>query len=478
MALLGKKVNAEETEEKESAGAMPRIGFGKKAKGEASAEQESAGAKSRIGLGKKAKDEGSGAKKPAASKPRISFRKKGPLKAVISVDPHTETIGFYVMGEDKTIQHNLANYKVRPYDQEFFDRFSRIVKMYREKFPQVDLRHVAVVLPDPLFLIDTVSVPTIQRRAMDYSVGLAIEHIYQNADDLNLMTHTVQQNKQNTTFGLVGMRRDVYELLLQACAQNGVGVDAVTFAANAMVNGAFAVNSKLRNGSFLMLDIKEDYARFAFVVRGCTMGYYDLPFGHGMLYKSRLAAEDMLFDHSAADLLVLNAKEKARAKQLTMGGGTDAEAGESGEKAESAETADNISEGGEMTLREENPVTVERTMDGKVRKTPRRLPKSMQRPTPQGREEYVYENFRIFQKWTLDLLAGNPEIVNLAKMETVYVNMPVEYNYLFDMLNAEQEENGVAFAPLLPESTEEKIATNLELYGGFYVHNYNQPNVF
>lgn len=375
--------------------------------------------------------------------------------AVIAVEPLSESINFCTMnGDQSALLTNSANYKIRPFDQEFYDRLSKVIKQQQEKNPNMDLQKAAVILPDQLFLLDMVSVPMIHRKAMQHSLSLAIESIYKNAGDLTLMTYSVQQNKQAATFGLVGARRDILDEVRKNFADNGVNVTGVTFASNAMVNGAFALNPKLKGDTFLMLDMKEDYSRFAFVVRGVTMGYYDLPFGHGMLYKSRIASEDMLFDHRAGELLVLNAKERARAKQLTMEGGSENEQAD-GEGA-----------------------TYETGSDGTLRKSARKLPKFMQRPTPQSREEYVYENFRIFVKWALDLIANNQSIVSLAKLDTVYVNMPNEYSYLFEVINHKRDEHGVNFAPLLPEGTEVTIAENLELYGGFFLGQYNEANTF
>jgi len=375
--------------------------------------------------------------------------------AVIAVEPLSETINFCTFaGDQNGLQTNSANYKVRPFDQEFYDRLAKIVKLQQEKNPMMDLQKAAVILPDQLFLLDMVSVPVIHRKAMQHSLSLAIESVYKNAEDLNLVTYGVQQNKQVATFGLAGARRDLLEQVRQTLADSGVSVTGITFASNAMVNGAFALNPKLKGDTFLLLDIKENYSRFAFVVRGCTMGYYDLPFGYGMLYKSRLAEEDMLFDHRAGELLVLNAKERARAKQLTMEGETPSEqAGEEG-------------------------TTYQQGRDGTLRKVARKLPKFMQRPVPQSREDYVYENFRIFIKWTLDLIGNNRDIVSLAKLDTVYVNMPAEYGFLFESVNKRRASHGVTFAPLLSDGTEMTMAENLELYGGFFLGQYNEANTF
>ena len=374
---------------------------------------------------------------------------------VIALDQLAEQIQFCaISGDQSALQLNTANYRPRIFDQDFFDRLSRQIRSQQEKNPGMDLSKASLILPDQLFLLDMVSIPIIHKKAMQHSLSLAIETVYKNADELSLMTYSVQQTKQTATFALSGARRDLLEKCRQVFADNGIAVTGITYASSAMCNGAFALNPKLRNDTFLLLDIKENYARFAFVVRGVTMGYYDLPFGHGMLYKSRMAAEDVLFDNRAGELLVLNARERARAKQLTMEGtfgvGSD----------------------------EESELTYETAADGSVRRSARKLPKFMQRPTPQSRNEFVYENFRIFIKWALDLINNNQSIVSLAKLDKVVVNLPAEYNFLFDMVNDDKEEHGVTFVPMMAEGEQSPFAENLELYGGFFLGQYNAANTF
>lgn len=374
--------------------------------------------------------------------------------AVISIEPLSEHIHFCTMSDDQsTLVTNTVNYRPRAFDQEFYDRLARQLRQQQEKNPNMDLQRAALILPDQLFLMDTVSIPVIHRKAMQNSLSLAIEAIYKNADELNLVTYSVQQTKQYATFGLAGVRRDLVENVRKTFSDCGISVSGISFASNAMVNGAFALNPKLRSESFLLMDIKEEYTRFAFVIRGCTMGYYDLPFGHGMLHKSRVAAEDLLFDHRAGELLVLNAKEQARAKQLTM-------------------------EGIAPEPKEEGEQFYEPGIDGNGRRAARKLPKFMQRPTPQTRNEFVYENFRLYIKWTLELLRNNSTITSLAKLDKVYVNMPEEYGFLFDIVNKNKEQHGVSFLPLVADLPDGGFAENLELYGGFFLNQYNEANTF
>ncbi len=378
----------------------------------------------------------------------IRGNKNNARGAVVSLDSLSENVKFgFISQEGKALSTVSSDYTPRTFDQEFYNDLAGVLKQ-QTKTSGADLQKASLVLPDQLFLLDMVSVPVIHRKAMQNSLNLAIENIYGNTGDLNLKTFAIRQTKQTTTYGLVGIRRDLLGEVRRVFSENGVAVGEITFASNAMVNGAMALNGKIRNGSFLLLDIKENYSRFAFVVRGCTMGYYDLPFGYGMLYESRVAAEDTLFDYRAGRLLVLNAKERALAKQLTVDGN-------SSQQSDSVyDSADELGRAG------------------------RKLPKFMLRPTPQSEYEYVYENFRIFVKWALELIAGNSEIVSLAKTDTVYVNMPDAYRGVLEAVNKSKDEHGVIFAPLLTEGTDPVLAENLELYGAFFLNRFNGANTF
>ena len=102
----------------------------------------------------------------------------------------------------------------------------------------------------------------------------------------------------------------------------------------------------------------------------------------------------------------------------------------------------------------------------------------MIRETPTNKEAYVYENFRIFLKWTLDLYNNNASLMNLGTVDTVYVNMPADNAFLYPMIIAEAEENKLKFMPLLDARNQEIITNNLDLFGGFYVKQYNKLNNF
>ena len=388
-----------------------------------------------------------------------------PVTAVIGVDTDAETISICVDLADRREVQQVVSYRCAPFSEEFYQKLDKAIKGYQQKNPSVSLSKVSIVLPDHVFLMDTINVPTLNRKAMENSLEVAVSAVYKNKKALRYRTYPLAQNKQFATFGIVGVRKEILDKLEDVCSANEISIQTITFAANSMACGAMTINPKLKNGTFLMLDIRETAARFAFVNKGRVIGAYRLPFGDAMLYKSRLASEDLLFDHATGELLVLNAKEKARAKHLTM-------MGEEVIADSDAMPQEETDEDGEVFAA---------STPGNGRKAARKLPKFMQREVPTDREGFVYENFRIFLKWTLDLLANNPSITSLGAIDTVYVNMAKEYDFLYSRINAEEEENGVKFVPLLTDSGYSEFgsdARELELFGGFQLKQFNKLNNF
>lgn len=391
---------------------------------------------------------------------------EGPINAVIGIDTDAETFSFYVDLGDRREAQQIVNYRCRPFCEEFYQKLDKAIKNYQQRNPSVSMAKVAIVLSDDAFLTDTLNVPTMNRRAMDNSLEVAIGANYTCKKELRYRTYPLSQNKQFSTFGIVGIRKEILEKLQAVCAENQISIQTVTSAANAMVCGAMALNGKLRNGTFLFLDIKESCCRYAFVNKGRVIGAYRLPFGESMLYKSRLVSEDLLFDHSSGELLVLNANEKAKAKQITMMG------------EEEAPDPDALP--GE-TDEEEEEEAMFTAASGSGKRAGRKLPKFMQREVPTDREGYVYENFRIILKWTLDILNSNPSITAHGAVDTVYVNMSKEYDFLFTRLNSEEEGHNVKFIPLLAGNGYSDLsvdARELELYGGFQLRQFGKLNNF
>lgn len=409
----------------------------------------------------------------------------------ISIDTRTSTFHYYSMiGNDaSTIEHRVKSYAGPAFDDAFYDAFKRALAEFFADIPSETVRKITLVLPDEIIATDAVNVPTMRMRHMTRNnLSLALGELYKNYADLSVQFYQAAQNRQYTTFTTAAVQTKILAALHSACAENRLLVETMTFASAAAAGALVAMNPKGKGTPYLLLDVKDTYSRFTFVNGGRAIGYYYLPFGAEFLSQPKYVQEDMLFDHTMAELTVLNAKEKAKAKKLSVltadtravdGRPVYAEAEderglvaaapaphdeyEMMEEHEELHHEPNLAP--PMTMREGNPTITAKVMP---KKTPRRLPKFMLRETPNTPDWIASENFRVFMKWALTLIEANDKLTRLGAPAYVCVNMPESLGFLVDYANSEREENGVEFRRLEGENLSADVLANLELFGGFF----------
>jgi len=425
---------------------------------------------------------------------------KSAFYTVITIDPEDSCIKFSSMteGQKASLTMETKKCRTRLFDEEFFTVFTKFVNEYAMQHPSSEAAGVTLVLPNRGVTTDILSIPTLRKKKTEESLDVSVRDLYRNSAELKVNRTLVLQNKQYTSYYLSIMQNTLLTNFYGALATSKMIPQAVTFASSAMTNAVQTLVPKLHNATYLLMDIKANHTVFAFVSKGVTCGYYNLPFGFSILEHNTLAAEDMIMGHADAELLVLNAKAKAKAKQNMMNINTDAQAmaeaiAENEERTalEAAEEEKKENDGEDFDDEEEKEediftsgaaasATASSNMLIKTlpKKQPRKLPKFMLRPAPHGEEEYAYENFRLFVKWALNLIAANKKKLWHEKPEGVFVNLPSEYNYLFEKVNEEKKENGISFHPLEINGVNEKILNNLETYGGFFTEDFNGVNNF
>lgn len=396
---------------------------------------------------------------------------KAEYLTTISIDTNNSTFHFYSMlgNERKTIEHHVKSYSDGAFGNEFFARFKEIVVDYAKNNPSDSVRKVTVVLPDNAVLTDTFRVPTMKGLGQTKkALETTLTGLYKNYNDLRIVAQTTEQNKQSSTYVIAAVKKSIISSIYAAFSESKMLVDTITYASCATINGAAMLHSKLKNATYLFLDVKDVYSRFVFVANGIAVGSYTLPFGLELLRSESLIPEDMLFDHSYAELAILNAKERARSQELTVMTSDETHesvANDGSNEAVSAEpTPDAESEQQEAFETDEEPQTGPKIF---VKKTPRKLPKFMVRDIPETKEGIVAENFRVFVKWTLTLMKENTRLTALGKPAFVCVNLPLDLMGVLDVANEEAGENGITFVPFLNKEDAFEIA-NLELYGGFF----------
>lgn len=438
------------------------------------------------------------------------------LNTVIGIDFQQKNLIFYSMTGDnrQTINVKRVLFTSTEPDEKFFNFFGEQLAAYGRENPSLQAAVVSLLVSDNAVVTDTVNIPAINRKAMDNGFELAMKTLYSNYDDLKVNKLLAATNKQYGTFFVTMINKKLLTELNKTCAANRFFATSVTFPANTTVNAVGKLRPKYRRSSYLMLDIKENYTRVILANKGHAVGGSTLPFGYGILSDKKVVAEDMLFDHSFADLTVINANERAKAKSLTMMADDNSQT--------ELEPGDVVNLDGSITKEDGTLIQPDGTVirpDGTVvppaqrpteddglvdkpaadgddededelssteqggfkayRRVARKLPKFMQRPVPTDAKGFVYENFRIFIKWALSYLRGNEQLTTLSAPEFVLVNMPAEYDFLFERVNADKEEQKIEFVSFDPAIEDnDDVTRNLELFGAFYSRNVNTTNNF
>ena len=377
---------------------------------------------------------------------------------VISIDIRHGALHYYSMpkGEGETAVHHVRGFAAPIFSEEFNMRFREVLAEFSEAEPSEDVRRVMLVVPDEAVALDHFRLPAMRSaRQMEKALDAKLSTIYENRAELRVKSAIVDKNKQYVTYAVAAIRKYIVDDLYAACSENHMLALGLTTASAAAVMAAAGLLPALGRENYLFLDIKDTYARYTFVVGGRASGGYTLPFGLEFLREGKYVQEDMLFDHALGELTVLNARERARAKKLTML-----------EEIGATAAAEDDEDAPTLTV-EEAPEGAKR--DGVrylPKKTPRKLPQYMLREIPTDREGITCENFRVFLKWGLGLLRSNAAVTALGIPKEVVVNLPPELSYVLDSVNAEEKENGIPFVRLSAADAVGELATALELVGG------------
>lgn len=461
----------------------------------------------------------------------FNLNKRAP-KIIIGVDTAIRCIKVMRIPEsgvkDATVEY--MPYQARPLDREFFANFERLLTDHLAAFPSTQSTAVYAVLPDSAVATDVVSVPSVKKSRMQSALNVEIENQYKNHLDLSIHSYIASANKQYTLYRLTMVRKELLSSFYKSLASCKLYAKDTTYAANAAVDAVLALRPKNRMHSFIFVDIKEKSTTFAFVHKGRTVGFSTLPFGYAAVLESpKVVVESTLYNHDVAEIAVLNAREKARAKQLTQMFDPDAVSldevadmaealpsappeipdGFSQPLAEAAASEDEESDSlapaggalaeaveaiaGEEGIPERSVAAEgEQTASASVapakepprpkifsRKMPKRLPKFMQRPVPETQEEMAVENFRIFLKYILLYKQFQEFDEYYVTPDYALVNMPEEFGYIIDRINESREESGIELRYFEPQHEgNPNVTLNLDLYGGLFMKNYNKNQNF
>ena len=394
-------------------------------------------------------------------------------QAVLYLDIRTNNVHYYALSDGK-ITHDTRNFSARPFSTEYFSKLMGVVSDFVSKYTPANAANTTIVLPDNAIFTNIATFPALKGSDLKNTIATYLSTTFTNLDRLKINTYNAIQNKQFVTISLTGVISDVIYEVKRTCTEARMIANNITFASNAVICGINNLSSKFKNETYVFLDIKNGFSRFVFVYKGKVVGFYSLPFGYEILIPNKVAAEDVLLYCPSAELLVLNAKEKAKQKALTMSSSSVIVE----EEENSDEKSEDDLENSFSEVADNQPKAQDLTIKTLPKKVARKLPKYMLREVPEDDERKVYENFRIFLKWTLDLINSNEKVISMDKPENVFVNMPSEFDYLYDIINEEAEENDIKFVSAGLNKEKDEIKQNLELYGGFFTKEYKKSTNF
>ena len=246
----------------------------------------------------------------------------------------------------------------------------------------------------------------------------------------------------------------------------------------------------------MFVDINENDTQIVVSSKGKTAGFSNLPFGYSTIARETVVNEQTLWNHDVAELAVINAQETAKAKKLTVAISENEYKTEDDFTAAEEEPIEdtpylNKDDGAEYSLTDEqieqqrleeekNRQADQLTTAAKIRvftrKSPKKLPKFMQRPEPQNEEEMVEENFRSILKRILLYNEFNQQNKNLNDFEYVLLNIPERFAFLVDRLSND-EQNKVTFRRVDSSVFADSVGA-LDLAGALYMKSYNTENNF
>ncbi len=407
-----------------------------------------------------------------------------PYMSVIGIDSRRSVIHYYnVLGDTvESVEHSVKSYAGAPFNEDFYKKLTEAFAKFVENEPSEEVRKIAFVVPDDVVALDQINLPMLRsQKLLQNALDTKLGEIYLNHDNLTFRTFLAQKNRRYCTYNTAAIQDEVLKALYAACSENKMLADVLTYASASTVTALSTLNPKWKNESYMFIDVKDIYTRFIFVVSGRAVGFYTLPFGLEFLAKPKYVQEDMLFDHTMAELTVLNAQERAKSKKLSVLEGE--QVGQMNESVnldelmtlnndldENTEEADEEEILPEVEAEEEEraPLTPAPKIKVMTKKTPRKLPQFMQRPVPETATDIAKENFRVFVKWALSLIQSNKKLVDLGAPKFICVNLPKSLQFVIDSANEEEAENGLPFVRFDFADDNEDLAQNLELFGGLH----------
>jgi len=237
-------------------------------------------------------------------------------KIVLGIDNEKSIITIYnISSSDSLVSIFTVPFPYQTLLEDYSKCIENIVVEYI--MPKYDLKVVAlyIMFPNEAVAFDMMTIPVVNKQKMKEALNMMISTNYKNVNDLISKAEPLIIEKTKYIYEVSFIRRDVISYLMNGLSMNKVYPKSITYTANALNAGAIKLYPKLKEKSFIFLDIKNDKTNIVLTYKGRTIGFYTFNFGSSILDANRLYDLKDLFDHSFALDLIEGFSNKPKPKE-------------------------------------------------------------------------------------------------------------------------------------------------------------------
>lgn len=365
------------------------------------------------------------------------------------------------------------------------DMFESALSTYVKEKGEFKSTNVTLVLPDNAVGLDTITLPTMKRSRLADIYASEFKTLYKNHTQLQSKSLVIKSSKMSTTYLVTMIQKKMVADIDDVLDKYNLNLRLTTFAAAATAEAVIALGPKVGKHNTMIVDIRKEATEITFYGKDIIYGFASLPFGYDVLRNDTVITESMVYFNEVSELAVINAKESAKSKSLTMAIDLQDDEDEEVSKVVSKDPEKSEKPKAELSrdefvklMQEETKeteqeidddeeteeikiVTPQKTLTRKIK----RYPKYMRREEPTTEEEYIIENFRLFQKRIL-LYAQHCEFCEyLPAVDFVLVHVPEQFLFLNDKIVQENNKDIELKFFSSVNVNNGVISENLDLYG-------------
>lgn len=202
--------------------------------------------------------------------------------------------------------------------EEFLTEFKQIFDEYFKTLPTSHSLACYVVLPDNAVVMEDISLPAMKQSKIKAAINAQLQNDYKNIKELQYNHFLVGHNRQYIVYYVTLLKKSYLTNVYRCMAISKLYPKASSYSANCTLNAVLHFKPAYRRRSFVFLDIKADYTKVVLCVKGRTAGFAHFMLGYTHLKDDKVLQENMQYDHDVADLAIINAKERAKMKALTV----------------------------------------------------------------------------------------------------------------------------------------------------------------